>query len=393
MEINTTQLSHPGLTFPQGEGNGAGSPATPLIPRYSRLSKIGDDFRNGFLKIAQTKIYNRLGVTRGDRPSSGYAGISALSPVDITAGVLQSVASSIAGAHHLGSDGNELMHMIDQAQKNIDRGLDETMELFAGAGEQGSVQSEMDRLRTALKKGMDQLSASLSVLEPRLQGDPDIEKTRSLSIQLVTREGDMIDVGLNQSISRHSKLEIQYSGSGLEFGLKIKESVHSSLAYNVNGSLNDQEQLVLDQVLKGVDEIARDFLAGKWSHGAVGFDYDTKQLQSYKLSSSERSNHANAKLEAWGDYDVDEDFKTDQLNKLLAHGDVQAAGRLRKLLDAVEELFDNPGDVFMALLKGHLQTIPDRSGKTGIDKTVADTVEPLSVLGENQAQEPAPVKF
>jgi hypothetical protein len=297
--------------------------------------KVGNVARQGFLKIVDTEIRGQLGLAGGMENSYSLLPETEYDTLEITDRLLKDFAVSVVHAQEGGKSGTQLQEMIKRAKGQIHQGIENADAVLSGLGVEGS-REDINSIVDGLEQGLDKLSASFDRFKPQLQNGGDIERRRFFSLQLTTLDGDQINVQMRLGANSSSRLKIQWRNGGPSFELDTTREVYSSLKFNIKGNLDDREQHALQQVLDGVNKMADDFFAGKFSFGGVSVEWDESIIRSYKLVSSEEGTETGfSGLQAWGTYP--EDFqRTGIFDKLMANSSRESAGNLLKLLDSIK---------------------------------------------------------
>jgi hypothetical protein len=252
---------------------------------------------------------------------------------------------------------------FNQIKQGIETGFSEARDAL----------EQLGLLQSPLKDGLDaayaKLQKSLSKLQAgnqpstasinNLQGFS-AQIKESAEIEIVTKEGDTVKIRLGQSGSnRHSVATIQQNGITAS-SLRSHSESSSDFSVSIEGNLNEEEQQSLNNLLKQMDEIGKEFFNGDietaFNH-AQKIGLDTAQLASFSMSlSMEKSIQAVAAYQQAGF--PDQPFDPEKVK--------QAAdffSQARKMLESAEsalEAFANPQSAFNVLF--------DAINQSGIEK-------------------------
>jgi len=358
MNINTTHFPlKREVTVPQSVNKRSQKGRDPDVSE--RISqKVGVGTRKHVLQIVESEIRNLLDLPAENEKPSVYPLSSPIefSSEAIADRLLNSFASSIVRAQKSGKDEMDLQKMIELAGDQLRQGAAGVDELLSKLGAEGALE-KIDKIVNGLQKGLGRLSANLEMFQPQLQNGGDIERERYFSLQLVTLDGDRIDVAMQLSTSSKSELKLQWQNDGIGFRLDTEDGVSSSIKYKIHGSLDEREQHVLEQVLAGVDKMADNFFAGKWSGGAP-LNYDESIISAYKLVSGEKeTGNARAELRAGAIMPERNSPHVDQVKKMLADKNKQSVVDLLKLLDSVK-LFEKSEEALKSMVQKRLEIDP-----------------------------------
>jgi hypothetical protein len=116
-----------------------------------------------------------------------------------------------------------------------------------------------------------------------------IERSQSTSIQIKTRDGDIVTIDL----SRQSGASTTTAAYGANSGVQLSTGYTSSqLNFSVQGDLSEDERHAIEKVLKKIDKIADKFYSGDVTTafkkaGRLGFDAETLVGVSLSMKSTE----------------------------------------------------------------------------------------------------------
>ena len=183
---------------------------------------------------------------------------------------------------------------FSQVRQGIDTGFKDARDILTGLGVAGgrigdNIDATYDQIQQGLLKleSGDQTQATSSLA---LQSQA-AEFNRSAQIEIMTQEGDVIKIGLAQSVSKNqSVFNIEQDGATLS-GFQSNFSSSSSLTVSIEGNLNEDEQASLKHLLKQMDKVGHAFFKGDvqaaFHHaGRLGIDGATIAGVSMNLETS-----------------------------------------------------------------------------------------------------------
>ena len=230
--------------------------------------------------------------TEANRPKSteedalaakGYGRVETLSAKDAAANIMDFVRQGLAQAASRGKSTAELQDMLDQARQGVAEGYAEALQELDNLGLMNDdLASSIQNSRDLVEAGLDEMDAQLAsgglaAKEPQtsVEEAPSVGLTQpfrgqsslqlgslqqgslqqSLSLELITREGDRITVLWGQSENR--SLGFGRTDNGL--GMQAEFASQSGLMFEIQGDLNDQERKDIEAFLQASFDFADRF--------------------------------------------------------------------------------------------------------------------------------------
>ena len=191
--------------------------------------------------------------------------------------ILQHVRQALVAA----ADDETRAELLTQAREGIAQGVAQARaELEASGRLDEAMEKRLAHMEARLSKGLAHLARHYG-LEDK-QNDVAGEQLtlsaislavvsyeqRSASVQIETREGDIITLEFNRRAGRSQVLDTQFGAGGESAsGAKLRY-VDQSLRYTLQGDLNEEEQAAIDGLVRDAARVAERFFAG---HGAAAF--------------------------------------------------------------------------------------------------------------------------
>lgn len=121
---------------------------------------------------------------------------------------------------------------------------------------------------------------------PAISVDASREQQSSFNLQVMTADGDQVEVTFNRSVSG----SLSYSNDGSDVSLSASRDAQWSLS--VEGELDQGEMDALNQLMQDAVDISKSFFAGDLGEAlsaAMELGYDNKELASFSLELKQRS--------------------------------------------------------------------------------------------------------
>lgn len=304
---------------------------------------------------------------------------------DVASTMLDHVQRGLDQLRSRGADDSRIEQRLEAAKEGIAKGYDQAEQQLKDMGLlNDELKAEIDQGRDLINQGLDQMASGQS------QGNttetdvstrmPEFSSSRyssqasqqnSMSLELMTKDGDKISLSFKQSAESFSYAEQQghqyISAAGFEQGTEWQ--------MDVIGSLDEGEQAALSNLLKDVEKLSNTFFNGDLG-GALeqamqlGFDGDELASMSLNLRQESFSSVSRAYNS------VQPKLPTSELENLssplLAYNDdylsaleqAKSFADPQTLLNAlVEQMFpeDNLKDIFQAYNQGLNNAVNNRA--------------------------------
>lgn len=181
---------------------------------------------------------------------------------------------------------------LSQIKQGIETGFSQARDALDSLGLlNGQIKQNLDTTYSKIQDGLSKLDLTDQVLASpvsQLQGFS-AQVKQAAEIEVVTREGDVIKIRLNQSASVDQVgVAIQQDGASASVFQSNSES-SSGFSVTVDGNLNEDEQKSLKKLLNQMDKVGQDFFKGNiqaaFSH-VQQIGLDTQQISSFSMSLS-----------------------------------------------------------------------------------------------------------
>lgn len=121
---------------------------------------------------------------------------------------------------------------------------------------------------------------------PVISVDASRQRESSFNLQVITADGDQVEVTFNRSVSG----SLSYSNDGS--GVSLSASRDAQWSLSVEGELDQGEMDALNQLMQDAVDISNSFFAGDLGEAlsaAMELGYDSKELASFSLELKQRS--------------------------------------------------------------------------------------------------------
>ncbi|HHH35860.1 MAG TPA: hypothetical protein ENK48_03410 [Gammaproteobacteria bacterium] len=399
-----------------------------LFGRFQHLAYKGPTVTdNGVSALAQTNP-PRPSPAAGAAPAmlsgagdggllAGRAVMEALAPMLATpatpapaAGqVLDRVGQTLAEAGQRGAGPAELRDLLQQAREGVGRGVAEARQALVSMGVgDGSLMDQVDQAQEALEQGLAALEAryvsTSGTVPSSLAVEMEAASTRSLALEVTTREGDVVTLSLSSTRAFHQSATLTADGSGGALSLQGTVYQSQSLSLTVDGQLNREEMSAIQDLMKRVDRLADRFFEGDVQEAfatVMETGLDSESLLSFSLDMEmTRMRQVSSAYQAVAAMDAQAPAPSaDPAGGAAAATGPQQAPALATALDtlsglfqdmkaamempALSEAFEEPGRIFRELMNGAVQVQAAGEGAQGTVE--GGGVQPADVVDQVMA--------
>jgi len=203
---------------------------------------------------------------------------------ETAANILSHVQKGLQQLQSSGASTERLQQRLDAAREGIDKGFKEATGMLRDMGMlDDELESNIADSRNLVEDGLQQLEDGL---QPQAQqrvssGSEAASLSNTLSLQVITRDGDRVQVNFSQSASAASAWNSSASAQGF--------SAETGWQIDVNGSLDEDEHKALTDLVKDVQSLSEQFFNGDigaalQSAGELGFSGDELASMSLQLT-------------------------------------------------------------------------------------------------------------
>lgn len=248
----------------------------------SNASKAGDVLQDKLGRgVAQATGVAKSAVSATDKKT----------PEDVAKTMLDHVARGLDSLRRQGADEGRLQERMDAARAGIEKGYKEATQQLKDMGMlDESLQADIDKGKGLIAQGLDQMQQNLSSPDAVQQGSFSsfTQVENSLSLEVMTRDGDRVQVSFQQTASNG------YAASYGENSSVTASSYSEGFEWqmDVNGALDEEEQQALSSLLSDVEKLSSSFFKGDLGGAleqAMSLGFDGNELASLSLNLTQSS--------------------------------------------------------------------------------------------------------
>jgi hypothetical protein len=235
-------------------------------------------------------------IVRGIEKAMGSDGISSakINALEFTpekvAGRILAFVNKAYGQLQNNDPNFDQAKFFSQIKQGIETGFSEARDALDKLGVlDGQPKQNLDATYTKIQEGLSKLAGGARApAAAQLQGFA-ARVNQSAEIEIVTKEGDLIKIRLEQSAAvSQSSVHIGQDGITVN-AFKSSSETSSEFSVTVDGNLNEDEQKSLKELLKKMNGVGHDFFNGNiqaaFKH-AQKIGLDTGQIASFSMSLS-----------------------------------------------------------------------------------------------------------
>jgi len=246
----------------------------------------------------------------------------------------------------------EAQSMLQQAKEGISRGFADARKILSEMPQMTEeIDAQIDNTESLIFQGLEDIASSLNS-HSRQQGSGELisqsaslttqfEQSREASIEIITQDGDRIEVSYSayiESASSKSYAANQH-GSSASYGFSGISS--ASFQFNVQGDLDEGEQQAINELLSNVGDLASQFFNGDVQaafNSAMELGFDSEELKSFALDFQQSTY-----VEVVQNYQRTEQYSDSvpSMHSALASGPAAAIDMLAQLEKLIEQQNNN----------------------------------------------------
>lgn len=254
---------------------------SPLIGNtYTQSSRVG-------AQPSKSEAAEASKAAEETSQASGIQRVPKLSAKQVADNILAHVARGIDALKSEGASAERIQARIDAAKEGVEKGYAEATDMLKSLGMlDDALQQEID----AGRKMVDERLANLANPDDLANLDgvtssrySTFDRENSLSMDVVTREGDRVTVYFKQSQSAQSAQLSNNNASGVAFSATEQRQFD----FEVEGSLNAREQKALAALFDDVAKLGDQFFNGNIGEAlsqAMNLGFDTNELASMSVN-------------------------------------------------------------------------------------------------------------
>ncbi|MFK5893618.1 MAG: DUF5610 domain-containing protein [Pseudomonadota bacterium] len=261
------------------------------------------DLSSGILSVDQTQkiLQQELASKLEERFQLEGIELKGLNADDFTP---DKVAGRILSFIELGisraGDDEEKTHMLEQAREGVEQGFKDARDILEAIGVlEGKVKEDIDKTYDLIQAGLNRLEnpdsvekeqdKNLQAINQAALSTTSSEENRKTSVEITTRDGDIVTIDLERKQSESSASFYANNGNQSIYGASYSSSSYTSIEYQVKGDLDDGEKAAIDDLLAQLNDVAKDFYQGdieKAFNKAKEVGFDAAELANFSVDMS-----------------------------------------------------------------------------------------------------------
>ncbi len=260
------------------------------------------DYQKSIESVLENKLENKLGNKINALPASSRLNTDNFSPQSVANRIISFVGDSLT---QQGGSNEDAEAMLKEAKKGIEQGIKEARNILDGMGKLS------DSVDSNIKETEKLISQGLEKLEKGLEGDGDSDDKAALklsdtaqlisssaslstefkqsseaSIEIVTRDGDKVNVSYSAFIQAASNERVAVNQQGSAYSSAYSAESSVTFQFSVQGNIDSGEQQAIESLLTDVGKLAETFFQGDVQaafNASIDLGFDTSELQSFAL--------------------------------------------------------------------------------------------------------------
>jgi hypothetical protein len=355
-----------------------------------KVQQQGTESASGMLsadqtqKILQQEIASKL-EARFEEEGIELKGLKAedFTPEKVAGRILSFVELGVSRA---GND-EEKQERLNQAREGVEKGFEDAKEILDSIGVlQGKVKKDIEKTYELINNGLNNMldqkdenedgeGNALGEIVNSISGNISSSENRSTSVEILTRDGDKVRIDLMREQSESSSAYFSSDGEKSSYGMSYSSSSYSELSYKVNGDIDEGEKAAIDDLLKQLSGVAKDFYQGDLEtafNKAKEVGFDSSELANFSVD----MNHEQVNSVAVSSYQTNqhdgEISDRQRKERGLGQGNGQGNGNIQSIDESANEnAFVRDAAVFMSqmdqLMKNNALEFFDNASKAMTD--------------------------
>jgi hypothetical protein len=241
------------------------------------------------VEILESELGRRLGFT-----PVGQANAADFTPAAVADRILGFVETAIT--QRAGST-VEAQSMLEQAKEGIEKGFKEAREILENMPQMNDeINALIDETESLVSKGLESLE-NITIDTPRQQQigqlisesaslSSQFTQSSEASIQIVTQDGDQIDVSFSAFVQASASQSVAIDQQGVPATFDASFESSASFQFSVQGNLDEGERKAVNELLEDVGELANKFFNGDVQaafNASLELGFDSEELKSFAV--------------------------------------------------------------------------------------------------------------
>ncbi|MCW9047287.1 MAG: DUF5610 domain-containing protein [Gammaproteobacteria bacterium] len=192
----------------------------------------------------------------------------------------------------------EAQSMLQQAKEGISQGFAEARNILSDMPQMTeSIKTQIAETETLIFQGLDNIANNFNdkPLQQQRFGElisesaaltSRFEQSKEASIEIVTQDGDKIEVSYSAFIESASSQSYSRNQQGSSASYELSSVSSSAFQFSVQGELDEGEQQAINELLNKVGDLASQFFNGDVQaafNSAMQLGFDSEELKSFAL--------------------------------------------------------------------------------------------------------------
>ncbi|MCW8936255.1 MAG: DUF5610 domain-containing protein [Gammaproteobacteria bacterium] len=264
----------------------------------------------------------------------------------------------------------EAQSMLQQAKQGISQGFAEAREILSEMPQMSeSIETQIAKTETLIFQGLDNIANNLNdkplqqrageLISESASLSSRFEQSKEASIEIVTQDGDKIEVSYSAFIESASSQSYSRNQQGSSASYEYSSVSSAAFQFSVQGEIDEGEQQAINELLNKVGDLASQFFNGDVQaafNSAMQLGFDSEELKSFALDFQQSTY-----IEVTQTYQRTEQF-SDSTKRLPAPGPAAAIDLLSQLEKLIEQqqdnqMFERADNTIKTLLTGMLDLV------------------------------------
>jgi len=191
----------------------------------------------------------------------------------------------------------EAQTMLQQAKEGISQGFADARKILSEMPQMTEeIDAQIDKTESLIFQGLEDIAGSLNsnsrqqatgrLISEAASLTTQFEQSREASIEIVTQDGDRVEVSYSAYIESASSKSYAANQQGASASYELSSVSSATFQFNVQGDLDEGEQQAINELLNNVGDLASQFFNGDVQaafNSATELGFDSGELKSFAL--------------------------------------------------------------------------------------------------------------
>ncbi len=182
-------------------------------------------------------------------------------PEKVSDRILSFVRAGVA----MGENDEQRASLLQAARKGVEQGFKEARDILESLNVlNGKVKEDIDKTYELIQQGLDQIAnpdarQDVGIIDSEMAIQDQGSERRQTRVEIFTRDGDKVTIELQRQSSYSSGGSYRSNADGSSFTAGYRSHQYTEVNYQVDGNLDKQEQAAIDDLIKQLNGVAKDF--------------------------------------------------------------------------------------------------------------------------------------